>query len=92
MSILVDKNTKIVVQGLTGEAGTVHGNGMLEYGSAVVAATKAVDVRVPLVVRLEGTNVEKGREILQKSGLKIESAADMGDAAKKVIAAAGLGK
>jgi len=37
MSILVDKNTKIVVQGLTGEAGTVHGNGMLEYGSAVVA-------------------------------------------------------
>ena len=37
MSILVDRNTKIVVQGLTGEAGTVHGNGMLEYGSAVVA-------------------------------------------------------
>jgi succinyl-CoA synthetase alpha subunit len=34
---MVDKNTKIVVQGLTGEAGTVHGNGMLEYGSAVVA-------------------------------------------------------
>ena len=37
MSILVDKNTRIVVQGLTGDAGTVHGNGMLEYGSAVVA-------------------------------------------------------
>ena len=37
MSILVDKNTRIVVQGLTGEAGSVHGNGMLEYGSAVVA-------------------------------------------------------
>ncbi len=37
MSILVDKNTRIVVQGLTGEAGSVHGNGMLEYGSTVVA-------------------------------------------------------
>ena len=37
MSILVDKNTKVLVQGLTGEAGTVHGNGMLEYGTQVVA-------------------------------------------------------
>jgi succinyl-CoA synthetase alpha subunit len=37
MSILVDRSTKIVVQGLTGEAGSIHGNGMLEYGSAVVA-------------------------------------------------------
>ena len=37
MSILVDKTTKVLVQGLTGEAGTVHGNGMLEYGTQVVA-------------------------------------------------------
>jgi hypothetical protein len=37
MSIMVDKNTKVLVQGLTGEAGTVHGNGMLEYGTQVVA-------------------------------------------------------
>jgi succinyl-CoA synthetase alpha subunit len=37
MSILVDKNTQVVVQGLTGEAGSVHGNGMLEYGTQVVA-------------------------------------------------------
>jgi succinyl-CoA synthetase alpha subunit len=37
MSILVDKNTRVVVQGLTGEAGTVHGNGMLEYNTQVVA-------------------------------------------------------
>jgi len=37
MSILVDRTTKVVVQGLTGEAGTVHGNGMLEYGTQVVA-------------------------------------------------------
>ncbi len=37
MSILVDRSTKVVVQGLTGEAGTIHGNGMLEYGTEVVA-------------------------------------------------------
>jgi succinyl-CoA synthetase alpha subunit len=37
MSILVDRETRVVVQGLTGEAGTVHGNGMLEYGTKVVA-------------------------------------------------------
>ncbi len=37
MSILVDKSTKVVVQGLTGEAGTIHGNGMLDYGTQVVA-------------------------------------------------------
>lgn len=37
MSILVDRNTRVLVQGLTGEAGTVHGNGMLEYGTQVVA-------------------------------------------------------
>ncbi|HEX7900186.1 MAG TPA: succinate--CoA ligase subunit alpha [Planctomycetota bacterium] len=37
MSIMVDKNTKVLVQGLTGDAGTVHGNGMLEYGTQVVA-------------------------------------------------------
>lgn len=37
MSILVDRNTRVLVQGLTGEAGTIHGNGMLEYGTKVVA-------------------------------------------------------
>ncbi len=56
----------------------------------IVDAVKEVQMKVPLVVRLEGTNVEAGRAILGKSGLRIESASDMGDAAKKVIAAAGL--
>jgi succinyl-CoA synthetase beta subunit len=49
-----------------------------------------VDVKIPVVVRLEGTNVEQGREILAQSGLKILPAADMGDGAKKAIEAAGL--
>ncbi|MBT4701824.1 MAG: ADP-forming succinate--CoA ligase subunit beta, partial [Rhodospirillaceae bacterium] len=53
----------------------------------VVAAAKEVSIAVPLVVRLEGTNVELGKEILEKSGLAIIPADDLDDAAKKVVAA-----
>jgi succinyl-CoA synthetase beta subunit len=56
--------------------------------TALVAAAKVVRLRVPLVVRLEGTNVELGKQILAESGLPIISAADMADAAQKVVAAA----
>ena len=55
----------------------------------VVAAAKSLGVNVPLVVRLEGTNVALGKKILNESGLKITSADDLADAAKKVVAAAG---
>jgi succinyl-CoA synthetase beta subunit len=59
----------------------------------VVTAAKTLGLTVPLVVRLEGTNVKKGREILSASKLNIITAADMGDAAKKaVLAAAGRAK
>ena len=54
----------------------------------IVQALKEVEVRVPIVVRLEGTNVEKGREILAESGLKITTAMDMTDAAKRIVEAA----
>jgi succinyl-CoA synthetase beta subunit len=54
----------------------------------VIAAAKELSLKVPLVVRLEGTNVEKGKEILSKSGLKITPADGLTDAAKKVVAAA----
>jgi succinyl-CoA synthetase beta subunit len=53
----------------------------------VIAAAKEVKLSVPLVVRLEGTNVEQGKEILAKSGLKITSANDLADAAQKITAA-----
>lgn len=53
----------------------------------VVAAAKEVSLAVPLVVRLEGTNVDKGKEILSGSGLPIIAADDLGDAAKKVVEA-----
>lgn len=52
----------------------------------IVAAAKEVNLSVPLVVRLEGTNVEKGKEILATSGLAIVPANDLGDAAKKIVA------
>ncbi|NCP11399.1 MAG: ADP-forming succinate--CoA ligase subunit beta [Sphingomonadales bacterium] len=52
----------------------------------IVAAAKEVNLSVPLVVRLEGTNVDKGKEILANSGLPIVSADDLGDAAKKIVA------
>ena len=52
----------------------------------IVAAAKEVNIQVPLVVRLEGTNVEKGKEILANSGLAIVPADDLGDAAKKIVA------
>ena len=54
----------------------------------VVAAAKDVGVKVPIVVRLEGTNVEKGREILRTSGLAFRVADGMRDAAEKAVAAA----
>jgi succinyl-CoA synthetase beta subunit len=53
----------------------------------IVAAAKEVDLKVPLVVRLEGTNVEEGKRILADSGLAIVPANDLGDAAKKIVAA-----
>ena len=56
--------------------------------TALVAAAKLVSLKVPLVVRLEGTNVELGKTILAESGLPIISGADMADAAQKVVAAA----
>jgi succinyl-CoA synthetase beta subunit len=53
----------------------------------VVAAAREIGLSVPLVVRLEGTNVELGKNILAESGLPITSADDLGDAAEKVVAA-----
>jgi succinyl-CoA synthetase beta subunit len=53
----------------------------------VIAATKELGLKVPLVVRLEGTNVERGKQLLRDSGLAIEPADTMADGAKKIVAA-----
>ena len=54
----------------------------------IVAAAGEIGIDVPLIVRLEGTNVEAGREILSRSGLDIDTGADMKEAASKAVAAA----
>ena len=54
---------------------------------AIIAAVKEVNVTVPVVVRLEGNNVELGAKILDDSGLKLTSAQGLNDAAEKIVAA-----
>ena len=53
----------------------------------VVDAAKEIKIKVPLVVRLAGTNFKEGKEILDNSGLEIISANDLSDAAKKIVEA-----
>ena len=53
----------------------------------IIAAAKEVSLNVPLVVRLEGTNVDMGKNILEQSGLPIISAEDLDDAANKIVIA-----
>jgi succinyl-CoA synthetase beta subunit len=55
--------------------------------SGIVEAARELGVKVPLVVRLQGTNVELGRKILSESGLKITPAERMDEAAEKIVAA-----
>jgi succinyl-CoA synthetase beta subunit len=54
----------------------------------VIAAAKDIGIKIPVVVRLEGTNVELGRQMLESSGLKLITASDMNDGARKVVEAA----
>jgi len=81
--LLADKNVKAVLVNIFG--GIMRGT---TIANAVVAAYKTVGFNVPLVVRLEGTEVKEGRQILADSGANIISAEGLTDAAKKVVAAA----
>jgi succinyl-CoA synthetase beta subunit len=58
---------------------------------SVIAASQELGIKVPLVVRLEGTNVESGSHMLKASGLKIIPAATMADAARQAVALASRG-
>ena len=78
--ILSDTNVKAVLINIFG--GIMRCDTIAQ---GVVAAVKESSVNIPLVVRLEGTNVDMGKEILSKSGLNIISANSLGDAAKKVV-------
>jgi len=80
--ILADKNVKGILVNIFG--------GIMKcdiIAEGVIAAAKEVKLDRPLVVRLEGTNVQLGKDILAKSGLNIIPANDLGDAAKKIVAA-----
>ena len=132
MAVLLDRNTRLIVQGLTGREGTFHAKAAQAYGTAVVggganaeqiknafrilmadknvkavlinifggilrcdvlaqgviAAVKELGVPVPIVVRMEGTNVEEGKRLLRESGLKFTTADSMGEAADRVVALA----
>lgn len=82
--ILSDPNVKAVFINIFG--------GIMQcdvLAQGVVEASRQVGVKVPLVVRMEGTNVEKGKQIIAESGLGIITAADMADGAKKAVDAAG---
>jgi succinyl-CoA synthetase beta subunit len=80
--ILEDPNVKAILVNIFG--GIVLCDVIAE---GVIEATKTVGVKVPLVVRLDGTNAEKGREMLKQSGLNITSAEGMQEAAQKAVAA-----
>jgi succinyl-CoA synthetase beta subunit len=82
--LLSDKNVKAVLINIFG--GIVRTD---MVASGVVAAARNIGIKVPVVVRLEGTNVEKGREVIEQSGLGFVSASGMKDAADKVVALAG---
>ena len=81
--ILSNENVKAILVNIFG--GIVRCDLIAE---GIIAAVKDVGVSVPVVVRLEGTNVEKGRELLASSGLDIIAADDLTDAARKAVAAA----
>ena len=80
--ILSDKNVKGILINIFG--------GIMRcdvIAQGVIEAAKETNLEVPLVVRLAGTNFQEGKEILDKSGLKILSASDLNDAAKKIVKA-----
>jgi len=82
--ILQDPNVKVILVNIFG--------GIMKcdiIAEGVVAAAKELSIQVPLVVRLEGTNVDLGKEILNKSGLAIISADNLEDAAQKAVGALG---
>ena len=152
MSVLINKDTKVICQGFTGSQGTFHSEQAIAYGTqmvggvtpgkggtthlglpvfntvkeavdatgadasviyvpapfckdsileaafggimrcdviaeGVIAAAREVSLNVPLVVRLEGTNVELGKKIMSESGLPIIAADNLADAAEKVVKA-----
>jgi succinyl-CoA synthetase beta subunit len=81
--ILSDPNVKVIMINIFGGILRVD---VLAQG--VIAAAKELDIKVPIVLRLEGTKVDEGRKLLEESGMDFTLAADMKEAAEKAVAAA----
>ena len=81
--ILADPNVKAILINIFG--GILRVDVLAE---GVIAAAKELDIKVPIVLRLEGTKVDEGRKLLAESGMDFTVAADMKEAAEKVVAAA----
>jgi succinyl-CoA synthetase beta subunit len=82
--LIADKNVKAILVNIFG--------GIMKcdvIAQGIINAAKTVKLSVPLVVRLEGTNVEKGKQLLKDSGLALITADDLAEAARKAVAAAG---
>ena len=80
--ILADANVKAILVNIFG--GIMRCDIIAE---GIIAAVKEVGIKIPVVVRLEGTNVELGRKMLSESGLSIISATGLTDAAKQAVTA-----
>jgi succinyl-CoA synthetase beta subunit len=81
--LITDKKVKAILVNIFG--------GIMKcdvIAQGIINAAKSLKMNVPLVVRLEGTNVQRGKELLQQSGLALVAADDLADAAKKAVAAA----
>ena len=81
--LIADKNVKAILVNIFGGIMKVD-----IVAQGIINAAKAVHLTVPLVVRLEGTNVEKGKKLLKESGVTLITADDLADAAQKAVAAA----
>jgi len=85
--LIADKNVKAILVNIFGGIMKVD-----VIAQGIINAAKTVRLSVPVVVRLEGTNVEKGKQLLKKSGVELISADDLADAAQKAVKAAGAAK
>jgi len=81
--LIADKNVKAILVNIFG--GIMTGDVIAQ---GIINATKTVKLSVPLIVRLEGTNVEKGKQLLKESGVSLIAAGDLADAAQKAVEAA----
>jgi len=81
--LIADKHVKAIMVNIFGGIMKVD-----VIAQGIINAAKNIKLAVPLIVRLEGTNVERGKQLLKESGVELIAADDLADAAQKAVAAA----